>query len=72
MDTILTRFGEVQEEYEHLGGYTLEAQAREVLNEACLELSVPWIHAAVLGSQALAWPILPGGRRFRRSRGLQW
>ncbi len=25
-------FGEVQEEYEHLGGYTLEAQAREVLH----------------------------------------
>jgi ATPase subunit of ABC transporter with duplicated ATPase domains len=32
MDRILTRFGEVQEEYEHLGGYTLEAQAREVLH----------------------------------------
>jgi ATPase subunit of ABC transporter with duplicated ATPase domains len=32
MDTILARFGEVQEEYEHKGGYTLEAQAREVLN----------------------------------------
>src|SRR5215813_628813 len=31
MDSILERFGEVQEEYEHLGGYTLEAQAREVL-----------------------------------------
>src|SRR5262252_2217240 len=31
MDRILTRFGEVQEEYEHLGGYALEAQAREVL-----------------------------------------
>src|ERR1700761_277016 len=31
MDAILARFGEVQEEYEHLGGYTLEAQAREVL-----------------------------------------
>ncbi len=31
MDRILVRFGEVQEEYEHLGGYTLEAQAREVL-----------------------------------------
>ncbi len=31
MDRILDRFGEVQEEYEHLGGYTLEAQAREVL-----------------------------------------
>jgi ATPase subunit of ABC transporter with duplicated ATPase domains len=32
MDEILERFGEVQEEYEHLGGYTLEAQAREVLH----------------------------------------
>ena len=32
MDAILDRFGEVQEEYEHLGGYTLEAQAREVLH----------------------------------------
>src|ERR1022692_4728155 len=31
MDRILARFGEVQEEYEHLGGYGLEAQAREVL-----------------------------------------
>jgi ATPase subunit of ABC transporter with duplicated ATPase domains len=32
MEAILTRFGEVQEEYEHLGGYGLEAQAREVLH----------------------------------------
>jgi ATPase subunit of ABC transporter with duplicated ATPase domains len=32
MDEILERFGEVQEQYEHLGGYTLEAQAREVLH----------------------------------------
>jgi ATPase subunit of ABC transporter with duplicated ATPase domains len=32
MDKILERFGEVQEEYEHLGGYTLEAQAREGLH----------------------------------------
>jgi ATPase subunit of ABC transporter with duplicated ATPase domains len=32
LDRILTQFGEVQEEYEHLGGYTLEAQAREVLH----------------------------------------
>ena len=31
MDKVLHRFGAVQEEYEHLGGYTLEAQAREVL-----------------------------------------
>src|ERR671921_1381643 len=32
MDRVLERFGEVQEEYEHLGGYGLEAQAREVLH----------------------------------------
>ena len=31
MDRILARFGEVQEEYDHSGGYRLEAQAREVL-----------------------------------------
>src|ERR1700742_1807974 len=31
MDSILARFGEVQEEYSHLGGYELEARAREVL-----------------------------------------
>jgi ATPase subunit of ABC transporter with duplicated ATPase domains len=32
MDTILARFGEVQEEYDHLGGYALESKAREVLH----------------------------------------
>jgi ATPase subunit of ABC transporter with duplicated ATPase domains len=32
MDRILERFGEAQEEYDHLGGYGLEAQAREVLH----------------------------------------
>jgi ATPase subunit of ABC transporter with duplicated ATPase domains len=32
MDKILERFGEVQEEYDHLGGYALESQAREVLH----------------------------------------
>ena len=32
MDAILARFGEVEEEYGHLGGYALEAQAREVLH----------------------------------------
>src|SRR5918995_861503 len=32
MDRILARFGEVQEEYDHGGGYGLEAQAREVLH----------------------------------------
>src|SRR6188472_7168 len=32
LDRILDRYGEVQEEYDHLGGYALEAQAREVLH----------------------------------------
>ena len=32
MDKILDRFGHVQEEYAHLGGYELEARAREVLH----------------------------------------
>src|SRR5512141_1319536 len=32
MDRILARFGEVQEEYDHKGGYALEANAREVLH----------------------------------------
>jgi len=32
MDEILERFGVVQEEYDHKGGYALEAQAREVLH----------------------------------------
>jgi len=32
MDRILARFGEVQEAYDHLGGYALESQAREVLH----------------------------------------
>ena len=32
MDRVLDRFGEVQEEYQHLDGYALEAQAREVLH----------------------------------------
>src|SRR5215207_1763680 len=32
LERILSRFGEVQEEYDHLGGYALEAQAREVMH----------------------------------------
>src|SRR5262249_46881750 len=32
MEAVLARFGEVQEEYDHMGGYALEAQAREVLH----------------------------------------
>src|SRR5499426_2824835 len=32
MDRILPRFGEVQEEYDHLGGYALESRTREILH----------------------------------------
>ncbi len=32
MDQVLARFGEVQEEYEHLGGYALESRTREILH----------------------------------------
>jgi ATPase subunit of ABC transporter with duplicated ATPase domains len=32
MDQVLERFGHVQEEYDHLGGYALEARAREILH----------------------------------------
>jgi ATPase subunit of ABC transporter with duplicated ATPase domains len=32
MDRILERFGEVQEEYDHLGGYALESKTREILH----------------------------------------
>src|SRR5437762_245636 len=31
-ETALARYGEVQEEYQHLGGYELEARVREVLH----------------------------------------
>src|SRR6202035_2584718 len=32
LDAVLARFGEVQEEYEHLGGYALENRTREILH----------------------------------------
>jgi ATPase subunit of ABC transporter with duplicated ATPase domains len=32
MDRILTRFGDVQDEYDHLGGYALESRTREILH----------------------------------------
>ena len=32
MDRVLERFGTVQEEYEHLGGYALESRTREILH----------------------------------------
>src|SRR5206468_4333558 len=32
LDAVLHRFGEVQDEYEHLGGYALENRTREILH----------------------------------------
>jgi ATPase subunit of ABC transporter with duplicated ATPase domains len=32
MEKILARFGDVQDEYDHLGGYALESQTREILH----------------------------------------
>src|ERR1700674_2375136 len=32
MDATLARFGDVQQEYEHLGGYALENRTREILH----------------------------------------
>src|SRR5438477_10623197 len=32
MDAVLGWFGEVQDEYEHLGGYALESRTREILH----------------------------------------
>jgi ATPase subunit of ABC transporter with duplicated ATPase domains len=52
MDRILARFGEVQEEYEHLGGYALEAQAREVLQG--LGFDAEWIDGDV-GALSGGW-----------------
>src|SRR6266404_2219183 len=52
LDRILSRFGEVQEEYDHLGGYALEAQAREVL--LGLGFDDAWIDADV-GALSGGW-----------------
>ncbi|HVY92759.1 MAG TPA: ABC-F family ATP-binding cassette domain-containing protein [Bryobacteraceae bacterium] len=52
MDQILARFGDVQEEYDHLGGYTLEAQAREVLEG--LGFQPEWIDGDV-GALSGGW-----------------
>src|SRR5262245_50191112 len=52
MDTILARFGEVQADYEHLGGYALESQAREVL--AGLGFEDAWIDGDV-GALSGGW-----------------
>jgi len=52
MDRILARFGEVQDEYEHVGGYAVEAQAREVLHG--LGFEDEWIEGDV-GALSGGW-----------------
>src|SRR5262245_47735067 len=66
MDEILARFGEVQEEYDHLGGYALESQAREVLHGLGFdderidrdagELSVGWKRRVAMARVLLGRP----------------
>jgi ATPase subunit of ABC transporter with duplicated ATPase domains len=60
MDRILARFGEVQDEYEHLGGYALEAQAREVLHG--LGFDDEWIDGDV-GALSGGWKMRVGMAR---------
>jgi ATPase subunit of ABC transporter with duplicated ATPase domains len=58
MDRVLARFGEVQEEYEHLGGYTLEAQAREVLHGLGFRTTrsmATWARCRAAGRCAWRW-----------------
>ena len=52
LDAVLARFGEVQEEYEHLGGYALESRAREVLHG--LAFDDEWIDGDV-GALSGGW-----------------
>lgn len=39
-------------------------EARQVVNEACLDSGTPWVHAACLGSKAVAWALVPGRACF--------
>jgi len=58
MDRILDRFGHVQEEYEHLGGYALESQAREVLHglgSKMIRLTATWALSPADGKCGLRW-----------------
>src|SRR5688572_7852878 len=60
MDRVLARFGEVQEEYDHLGGYALESQAREVLHG--LGFDDAWIDGDV-GALSGGWKMRIGMAR---------
>src|SRR5580693_4941164 len=58
MDRILERFGHVQEEYEHLGGYALESQAREgctVWDLKTIRLTATWALSPADGKCGLRW-----------------
>ena len=68
MDGILARFGEVQEEYEHLGGYALESQAREVLHG--LGFDDAWIDGDV-GALSGGWKMRVGRGRARAFSNVQ-
>jgi ATPase subunit of ABC transporter with duplicated ATPase domains len=57
MDKILERFGEVQEEYQQLGGYELEARAKEVLHG--LGFRDEWIDGSV-GALSGGWKMRVG------------
>src|SRR5229473_1745908 len=65
LDTILERFGEVQEAYDHLGGYALEAQAREVLHG--LGFDDAWIDSDV-GTLSGGWKMRVGMARVLLGR----
>ena len=64
---VVARFGEVQEEYEHQGGYALEASAREVLHgdtrvEVCERLLDDARSLSNLGDVALShWAAIACG-----------
>ena len=64
MEKILARFGEVQEEYEHLGGYALESQAR---GKSCTVLG-----SMMSGSTAMSARFRAAGRCVSPWRACCW
>jgi hypothetical protein len=58
MDRILDRFGHVQEEYEHLGGYALESKpvkCSTVWDSKMIRLTATWALSRADGKCALRW-----------------
>ena len=59
MDRILERFGEVQEEYDHLGGYALEARPARCCTASASTTSAStatWAPSPAAGRCAWPWP----------------